>query len=83
MLRTEPTDVPRPCPRTAALHATLSDQTAENALPDAATDTEAFREVVIDVAQWFKARIRCKRFHWKRGRMSQWFWNPCSAERID
>jgi hypothetical protein len=56
---------------------------AEQALPNAATDTEAFREVVIDVPQWFSAKIRFKRFHSKRGKMSRWFWTAESAERIE
>ena len=56
---------------------------AEQTLPDAATDTEAFREVEIDVPRWFKARIRFKRFHFKRGKMGRWFWTAESAEKID
>ena len=56
---------------------------AAKALPDAATDTETFREVVIDVPQWFRARIRFRRFRFKRGKMSQWFWTAESAERIE
>lgn len=36
--------------------------------PGPATDTEAFREVVIDVPHWFKAKIRFKRIHYKRGK---------------
>ena len=55
---------------------------AEKTLPDAATDTEAFREVEIDVPNWFKAKIRFKRFHFKRGKMSRWFWTAESAEKI-
>jgi hypothetical protein len=43
---------------------------AGQTLPDAATDTEAFREVEIDVPAWFKARIRFKRFHFKRGKVT-------------
>jgi hypothetical protein len=34
---------------------------AGQTLPDAATDAEAFREVEIDVADWFRAPIRFKR----------------------
>ena len=56
---------------------------AGQTLPDAATDTEEFREVEIDVPRWFKARIRFKRFHFKRGKMRRWFWTAESAERID
>ena len=52
-------------------------------LPDAATDTEEFREVEIDVPRWFKARIRFKRFHLKRGKMRRWFWTAENAERIE
>jgi len=56
---------------------------AKQGLPDPETDTEAFREVVIDVPRWFKAKIRFERFHFKRGKMSRWFWTPHSAERIE
>jgi hypothetical protein len=55
----------------------------EETLPDAEKDTEEFREVEIDVPRWFKARIRFKRFHFQRGRMSRWFWTAESAERIE
>jgi len=47
------------------------------------TDTEEFREVEIDVPQWFKAKIRFKRFHFKRGKMSRWFWTADSAEGVE
>ena len=56
---------------------------AAKTLPDAERDLEAFREVVIDVRALFKARIRFERFHFKRGKMSRWFWTPHSAERIE
>ena len=56
---------------------------AKQGLPDPETDTEAFREVVIDVPRWFKAKIRFERFHFKRGKMSRWFWTPHSAERVE
>jgi hypothetical protein len=56
---------------------------AAKALPDAERDTEKFREVEIDVPRWFKARIRFQRFHFKRGKMSRWFWTPYSAERVE
>ena len=56
---------------------------AAKALPDAKTDTEAFRETIVDVPGPFKARIRFERFHFKRGKMSRWFWTPHSAERIE
>jgi hypothetical protein len=52
-------------------------------LPDAATETEEFREVEIDVPCWFKARIRFRRFHFKRGKMGRWFWTAESAEMIE
>ena len=55
---------------------------AGQTLPDAETDTKEFREVEIDVPRWFKAKIRFKRFHLKRGKMSQWFWTAESVERI-
>jgi hypothetical protein len=56
---------------------------AAQTLPDAATDTETFREVEIDVPQWVKAKIRFKRFHFKRGKTDRWFWTAESAERIE
>ena len=56
---------------------------AGKTLPDAATDTEAFREVVIDLPGRFKARIRFERFHFRRGKMTRWFGTPHSAERIE
>ena len=37
-------------------------------MPDAATDSEEFREIEIDVPRWFNARIRFERFHFKRGK---------------
>jgi len=57
--------------------------TAGQTLPDAATDTEEFPDVEIDVPNWFKAKIRFKRFHFQRGKMSRWFWTAESAERIE
>jgi hypothetical protein len=56
---------------------------AAQTLPDAGKDTEAFREVVIDVPHGFKAKIRFSRFHYKRGNMDRWFWTAESAERIE
>jgi hypothetical protein len=56
---------------------------AAKTLPDAGTDTEAFREVVIDVPGSYKAKIRFERFHFKRGKTSRWFWTPESAERLE
>ena len=56
---------------------------ARQTLPDAEKDTEEFREVEIDVPRWFKARIRFKRFHLKRGKMRRWFWTAENAERIE
>jgi hypothetical protein len=52
---------------------------AVQTLPDAEKDTEEFREVEIDVPGWFRARILFKRFHFKRGKMSRWFWTAESA----
>jgi len=52
-------------------------------LPAAATDSDEFREVEIDVPNWFKARICFKRFHFKRGKMDRWFWTAESALRIE
>jgi len=43
---------------------------AGQTLPDAETDTKEVREVEIDVPQWFKAKIRFKRFHFRRGKMN-------------
>jgi hypothetical protein len=56
---------------------------AAKALPDAEKDKEAFREVVIDVPGSFKVRIRFERFHFKRRKMSPWFWTPHSARKIE
>jgi hypothetical protein len=56
---------------------------AGQTLPDAETDTEAFREVEIDVPDWFRARIRFKRYQHKRGKMSRWFWTAESAETVE
>ena len=56
---------------------------AGKTLPDAETDTEEFREVEIDVPNWVRAKIRFKRFHFKRGKMDRWFWTAESAERIE
>ena len=56
---------------------------AGKTLPDAEKDKEAFREVVVDVPGFFKAKIRFERFHSKRGKMSRWFWTPESAERVE
>jgi hypothetical protein len=55
---------------------------AAKSLPDAERDTEKFRDVVLDVPGRFTARVRFERFHFKRGKMSRWFWTPHSAERI-
>jgi hypothetical protein len=49
-------------------------------LPDAEKDTEAFHETTVEVPGGFKARIRFERFHFKRGKMSRWFWTPHSAD---
>jgi hypothetical protein len=32
------------------------------------------RKVMVDVAGRFTARITFRRFHYKRGKMSKWFW---------
>ena len=56
---------------------------AAKTLPDAEKDTEAFREATVDVPGRLKATIRFERFHFKRGRVSRWFWTPYSARRID
>jgi hypothetical protein len=40
---------------------------AERTLPDPATDTEICREVVIDVPDRFKVRVRFKRIHFVAG----------------
>jgi hypothetical protein len=56
---------------------------AAKTLPDAETDTEEFREVVIDIPRWFNAKIRFERLHFKRGKMSRWFWTPYSAKRVE
>ena len=56
---------------------------AAKTLPDPERDTETFREATVEVPAGIKARIRFERFHFKRGRVSRWFWTPYSARRID
>jgi hypothetical protein len=55
---------------------------AAKALPDPERDTETFREAIVEVPGGSKAKIRFERFHFKRGKMSRWFWTPYSAKRL-
>ena len=56
---------------------------AAKSLPDPETDSERFRDVVIDIPGRFKANVRFERFHFRRRKMDRWFWTPYSAERIE
>ena len=56
---------------------------AAKTLPEAERDSEAFREATVDVPGQFKAVICFERFHFRRGKMSHWFWTPYSARRAD
>jgi hypothetical protein len=56
---------------------------AAKTLPDAQTDTEAFREATIDLPGRFRATIRFERFQFKRGKATRWFWTPHSAKRLE
>ena len=56
---------------------------AAKTLPNAETDAEVFREATVDVPGRFRATIRFERFHFRRGKMSRWFWTPDSAKRIE
>jgi hypothetical protein len=55
---------------------------AGRTLPDAANAKDEPHEVTIDVAGRFTARITFRRFHYKRGKWSQWFWTAESAVKV-
>ncbi len=54
---------------------------AARTLPDAPTVEDDTREVTVDVPGRFAARVTFRRFHYKRGKMSRWFWTAESAAR--
>jgi hypothetical protein len=56
---------------------------ASSGFPPAETCRGQYREAVVDVSGRFRARIRFEPFHFKRGKMSRWFWLACRAERVD
>ena len=56
---------------------------AQYDFPPAETCKGEFREVIVDVAGRFRARIRYEPFHFKRGKMSRWFWHAYGAEHVD
>ena len=55
---------------------------AGQTLPDAATAQDEPREVTIDVAGRFTATVTFRRFYFKRGKMSRWFWTAESAVKV-
>ena len=55
---------------------------AASTVSDAATAQDEPREVTIDVAGRFRARITFRRFYFKRGKMSRWFWTAERAEKV-
>ena len=56
---------------------------AASTLPDATTVEDDTREVTIDVPGRFRATITFRRFHYRRGKMSRWFWTAESAVKGD
>jgi hypothetical protein len=56
---------------------------ADDGFPPAETCKGGHREVIVDVAGRFRAKIRFEPFHFKRGKMNRWFWHACGAERVD
>lgn len=55
---------------------------ATRTLPDAATVEDDTREVTVDVPGRFTARVTFRRFYFKRGKMSRWFWTAESAAKV-
>jgi hypothetical protein len=54
---------------------------AQHGFPPAETCKGGYREVVVDVPDRFRAKIRYEPFRNKR--FGRWFWHACRADRVD